>query len=224
MNKRYLPYIIFLIFSIAVVALLLLPDKKITTKTKFANEKKTLANLAEQLDTALWENTEEKLLLAERGILLSKEIKDNNHLALFLYLKSNLLFQLEKFDSLEYYAQSAIALSDSIGNKLLKARTQNVIASYYVLHAGNYHEAFLHFLDVLKLSEQVGSTKGMASASNNIGLIYRRLNEPKKALKYFQNALDYFQKEGDQRNAALVNTNIGTCYIDLLQYENAIKY
>ncbi len=224
MNRRYLPYLILFIFSVAIVALLLLPDKRPYVSKQYENEKKILNDLAKQLDTAFWQNSEDKLQLAQQAITLSEQINDSEMLALFLYLKSNFLFQLEMYDSLEHYTKAAIAISDNAGNKLIKARAHSIIANYYLHHTGNYYDAFLHFQDVLKLSEQLELAKGLAVANNGIGMIYERLSDPEKALLYYKKALDYFQKEGDMRNTALISMNIGNCYSTIKQYDDAISY
>lgn len=116
--------------------------------------------------------------------------------ALFLYLKSNFLFQLEMYDSLEYYTKAAIGTSANVGNKLIKARAHSIIANYHLHHTGNYYDAFLHFQDVLKLSEQLELAKGLAVANNGIGMIYEKLSDPGKALLYYKKHRTIFRKRG----------------------------
>lgn len=224
MNRRYLPYLILFILSVAIVASLCRPGKKTPVSKQYENEKKILHDLAGQLDTAFWQNCEDKLQLTEQAITLSKQINDNEMQALFLYLKSNFLFQLEMYDSLEYYTKAAIGISAGVGNKLIKARAHSIIANYHLHHTGNYYDAFLHFQDVLKLSEQLELAKGLAVANNGIGMIYEKLSDPGKALLYYKKASDYFQEEGDMRNMALVSMNMGNCYSAMKQYDDAIGY
>jgi tetratricopeptide (TPR) repeat protein len=63
-----------------------------------------------------------------------------------------------------------------------------------------------YFGQALPIRREVGDRAGEAVTLNNIGLVYRRLGEPRRALEYYEQALPIMQEVGNRAGEAV------TCY------------
>lgn len=75
-------------------------------------------------------------------------------------------------------------------------------------------KAYEFFLRALKIAEKFNHQKGIASAYNNIGLIYKERHNSKKALEFFNKSLEISKKISEKRGISSVNTNIGNIYAE----------
>jgi CHAT domain-containing protein len=76
----------------------------------------------------------------------------------------------------------------------------------------------------LQLFQAVGDRRGMASATNNLGLLYSALGEKQTALDNYDQSLRLFKEIGDRRRQAYSLHNIGMIHAGRGEYKLALDY
>ncbi len=76
----------------------------------------------------------------------------------------------------------------------------------------------------LKLARKRGNKKGIAAASNTLGLIWLKKGDHQKALDYFLESLNVRKEMNDKKGMALTAGEIGFVYHQLRDYEKALQY
>jgi len=70
----------------------------------------------------------------------------------------------------------------------------------------------------------MSNSNGIAAVTGNIALVFTFLNQPEKALKYYDNAIELYSQIGNKEGLARNWGNIGIVYSDMKQYDKSIKY
>jgi len=91
-----------------------------------------------------------------------------------------------------------------------------------------YNSRFIESLDehikslnyYRKTSDSVGTMKCL----NNLGVVLRKLNQEKEAMKYYLEALEIAQSIKDERSIAISLNGIGNVFINIEQYDKAMPY
>lgn len=110
-------------------------------------------------------------------------------------------------------------LNESIPTKVL-VRSYETVGNVYD-YQGKYDEAIKYYLEAI----DAASPSSLATASHhNIGLIYRKLNNFKKAYEYFQNCEDLSRKTDDFRSLASTLNNLGIIKRNEKKYGEALAY
>ncbi|MBK7668487.1 MAG: tetratricopeptide repeat protein [Sphingobacteriaceae bacterium] len=104
-----------------------------------------------------------------------------------------------------------------------ESKALNTIGASYQMR-GNYVKAIDSYQKCLKIMEELGDTKGIASAMGNIGSLYIDLKEFKKALGYQMRCLKLVQQIGNIQGVASALNNICIIYTGLKDYDQAISY
>ncbi len=89
---------------------------------------------------------------------------------------------------------------------------------------GGYDSAMLNYAKSLKINEELGYAKGMASSFNNIGNIHLFHGNYNKAIEYYLKALTISKKLSSKEGMAMCYGNIGNVYIYQGNYDNAVDY
>ncbi|MEI6817620.1 MAG: ATP-binding protein [Bacteroidota bacterium] len=76
----------------------------------------------------------------------------------------------------------------------------------------------------LEVAQKLDNTKMIASALNNLGLIYLRYSKPAKALEYFNNCLMDRKSLGDKKGMGVVLANIGFATVLTGDMDKAAEY
>ena len=92
------------------------------------------------------------------------------------------------------------------------------------LFKGNYSESMNHYLEGLRICEEIEYKSKLPHYYNNIGIVYMRLHENHKALNYYLQALKIFEKLSDTNNMAMAMGNIASIYSSMNNPEIAKKY
>lgn len=122
----------------------------------------------------------------------------------------------------EYYlsgAQAAHRLKEYDNQVVMY---NNVAKTYYL--EGFYPKALDYCLKALKVSEESGNKKGVASNLGNIGIIFKEQGDNKKALSYFLRALKIHRELNNTESQATVLGNIGVVYQMMKDYDKALDY
>ncbi|TET22092.1 MAG: tetratricopeptide repeat protein, partial [Candidatus Stahlbacteria bacterium] len=80
------------------------------------------------------------------------------------------------------------------------------------IRSSDYKNAEQTFLEMITIAEQAKLDEALSAALGNIGLVYRTLGEPRKALDYHQKALEIDEKIGSLEGQANQLGNIGIVY------------
>ncbi|WP_339811659.1 ATP-binding protein [uncultured Imperialibacter sp.] len=118
-------------------------------------------------------------------------------------------------DSLQYYFEKSLHLSDSLGDKKYHTLTMNS-RGLYLVSKRRFEEAVNIFYDVLRSHEEAGNPYGEMAALNNIGLVFMELRQYAKAISNFKKALPKIPEPHP-----VVLNNIGSCYGSLSRYDSA---
>lgn len=129
---------------------------------------------------------------------------------------------LQKIDAIENYDRAVELLKEGYPEESLKilipyieSNPQNLDAIYYTSVAyreiGNHQKALLYLQDLFNILET-------PEVDNEIGLNLAFLGYFNEAIEYFQKALKFKPKDSS------IMTNIGVCYLNLNNLENAKKF
>ncbi len=91
---------------------------------------------------------------------------------------------------------------------------------------GLYDVAMKYFLDALKLVDTPDKKYGdrIGQSYNNLGLLYKDMNEMDKSYDYFQRALNYYKESNETRMISYTLNNIGIVYKKVGEYDKALEY
>ncbi len=135
-------------------------------------------------------------------------------------LKAQILKRLERY-------QEAI---ESIQIPLNVARRNSYVEECEMLlntlalghfYLGHYDKSILIHLENLRIKELNGSS-GRIVSYNNIGLLYYKLEDYKRALGYFQKGIETV--DGDSTLATILYFNVALCYSCLKEHKLALSY
>ncbi|MBC8466431.1 MAG: tetratricopeptide repeat protein [Deltaproteobacteria bacterium] len=91
-------------------------------------------------------------------------------------------------------------------------------------NGARYHDALEIWKKALNLAQEQGREKLEGNFFIMIGLTYCDLNQHKKALRYYKQALVKFKKTKDMEGVGNTLVNIGSVYDKLDQYERSLGY
>lgn len=118
------------------------------------------------------------------------------------------------------YAQHVL---NQTSDQIYKARALNRIANgYYFLN--EYKLALEYYIKSLELSENNNYSKGVATVTNNIGLIYKLLGDYDMAVEYYNRSLEIEIKNNNPTGILSTSLNLGNIYYSLKDFNRALKY
>lgn len=126
-------------------------------------------------------------------------------------------------DSTFILGQKQLEIAQSKKLKKQESKAYNTIGASFQMK-GNYVKAIDSYQKCLKIMEDLGDMKGIASAMGNIGSLYIDLKDFKKALGYQMRCLKLVQQIGNIEGVASSLNNISIIYTGLKDYEEAISY
>jgi two-component sensor histidine kinase/Tfp pilus assembly protein PilF len=165
--------------------------------------------------------SQNKSIIDSLNLRLQTSRSDTNKILLL----SNLCYEYANSDpnkALVYgrLGQSlAIKLDFKKGNALCLGKMGMI---YY--NQGEYENALVHYLQALKINEEIGNKNGVSDNLCNIGTVYRTQKKYEKALEYQFRALKMDEDMGSNYAIASDHTNIGNIYFDAENYQKAMIY
>ncbi len=126
-------------------------------------------------------------------------------------------------DSTYLLGQKQLEIAQAKKLKKQESKAYNTIGASFQVR-GNYVKAIDSYQKCLKLMEELGDTKGIASAMGNIGSLYIDLKQFSKALGYQMRCLKLVQQIGNIEGVASSLNNISIIYTGLKNYDEAISY
>jgi tetratricopeptide (TPR) repeat protein len=88
---------------------------------------------------------------------------------------------------------------------------------------GCYERALDHFYRANELFTAIGDSRGMAMSANNIGVVYRAMDEAAAAIPFFEDALRMYRSLGDQEDVRQTLSNLAAAQVDTGDYGSARK-
>ena len=121
------------------------------------------------------------------------------------------------------YLLPALALAQKTGDKMRIFSALNNIGTIYYnkKDTASKAKALNYFITALPLSEAMGNKDAVGVISENIGEIYMELNQPEKALKYFEKCISVL---GDSANSLGAYNGIAKLYLKKGDYDQALTY
>jgi tetratricopeptide (TPR) repeat protein len=123
--------------------------------------------------------------------------------------------------ALEYYTLASEIYNET-GKRGMQSRLYNRIGmTYYSI--GIYDKAVKFVMESIELKDPA-DLNGRAIGYNNLGTIYKDLNEPDKALENYLMALAMHKERGDSLEMPQVLTNIGNTFFIQERNDSALAY
>ncbi|MDD7915843.1 tetratricopeptide repeat protein [Polaribacter ponticola] len=120
--------------------------------------------------------------------------------------------------------------SKKYSNEALQTTKDSIIkaSSYINIGACNrklglYKDAISNYLNALKIYEAKKSLKEIATANNNIAIVYSYLNLNKKSLEYYNKAKHTFENLNDKKGISQTYNNIAIVYANEGKLETSLK-
>ncbi|MBN2682940.1 MAG: tetratricopeptide repeat protein [Bacteroidales bacterium] len=154
--------------------------------------------------------SQEELNIAKRG---SKEYVDALNYA------GKASYYLDEYKQGIFYLEDALREATKLNYQEGRA---NVLFSLGDLHIllGIYGKAIDYLVESLEIFQEIKNNTGTAYCLNGLGIIHMNQGNFEKAYEYFERALAF----GDQYTKADSYTNMGTLYIKMEAFDEAIKY
>ncbi|MDP9957059.1 tetratricopeptide (TPR) repeat protein [Epilithonimonas hungarica] len=118
-----------------------------------------------------------------------------------------------------------ILLKITSGHKKIKETLAKTLGSKGVAHSeqNNYAKALECDFEALKIYEETKNELQISKLYNNIGVIYKSIDDKEKALQYFLKA-NKISKNKDEATFAASASNIGLIYLYQNRLDNSKKY
>ena len=120
--------------------------------------------------------------------------------------------------------------SKKYSNEALQTTKDSIVkaSSYINIGACNrklglYKDAISNYLNALKIYEAKKSLKEIATANNNIAIVYSYLNLNKKSLEYYNKAKHTFENLNDKKGISQTYNNIAIVYANEGKLETSLK-
>lgn len=165
-------------------------------------------------------NIDSARLHLQKAINLSKnQINDSVKAKTLVYRVENLL-NSDKYDSVFFYAEKAIAMKKNIQPNLMIDLYAMIGTTFY--YKSDYAKAIETHLKAEKLSDENEIEEGKARVYNNIGIAYIKLKNWKKAEEYMDKSLKICIQFDIKRGISYTLGNLGIIYKNLDKQDEAI--
>jgi two-component system, NtrC family, sensor kinase len=166
---------------------------------------------------------EEAFIQTQKAEKIFESIKDMDGAAKCLMSYGNISRRKENpLDALKKYS-AALDICLVTGNKQSTAFCYSSIGVVQYYHLINHPEALRNFFAALRLWEELGARREIASMQQYIGRIYYTQGNNTAALKYFTVAEQGFQAINDSINTAEASSSIADIYFSNGNYTEALE-
>ncbi len=148
--------------------------------------------------------------------------KTERQKAMLLNDISNSYGQIDAKKAIQY-GESALNLAQKNGWKDILSRTYNLLGMNNQ-RLKNYDAAIDYYLKALKINEDAGNKKNIASLSASIGSLYYSKKDTSNALDYYLRAAKFNEEIGNKKSLQVLYSNIGNVYNDMANIPKALEY
>jgi tetratricopeptide (TPR) repeat protein len=128
---------------------------------------------------------------------------------------------MQQYDSAVYYLNAVLKLANPQSNKKLIGSAYNSLGVVYEKKA-NYKRSSEHYMQALKIFEEIGLLQGYVMTCNNLGVVYKNLKNYPLAIAYYSKAMAALKKSGNE--SELVYLNLGGLYDVMKDFKKALYY
>ena len=152
---------------------------------------------------------------------LIEKTLDKKTLALLFYEKGKLIFYMEKYREATQYIIESLSLLEDMEDSEFKGEVMFHIASMYIIMGDltNAEKILKKILEILPENHHFH-----LAAIHNLGDLYKRAGDMKKAEQYFMECYNKASKYGDNFMAAYSSENLSELYAMEKDKENTIKW
>ncbi len=152
-------------------------------------------------------------------VLINETKSDTTKIRALTYLGLN--YKNSKEESLPLYKQAFRIASRKKDSAFMAYSYGNIATVYY--YSTQYDSALFYMDKELGIRRKLKNQKAYIAALNNVGILYRKLNNLPGALACFQERLSYEQKNGDSLGVAEVYNNMANLYDQYGDRQKALK-
>lgn len=135
--------------------------------------------------------------------------------------KGEILEQNGSWEGAEDEYNRALQISSTLNDKVLSGRTNNALGNLNILK-GNY-DAARNFLEVaVTWFEEMKDETGIAKVYGNLGNLYLRQGDYKKAIDYFDRSIRMSDRNNEKVRANIVSS-LGLAHMNLGNYKEGIE-
>lgn len=155
-----------------------------------------------------------------KAVAIYEEIKDEEKLAR-VYNNIGVVYraQSEDFKALDYFTK-AQKIQEKNGDKTVGITTTN-IGNLHVKQK-NYNQALQFYMKALRLFEKYPDARGLGELYNNLGLYYKAINDPNKAMESWNLAIASFDSIGDKFGKSDTYLHIGEFLFEQNRFQEAL--
>ena len=154
---------------------------------------------------------------------LSEKLRDTNAIAASYWDLGQFYYNRDILDSAYYYFNKAKENYSKIGEKRNTARLLLNMASIQQ-DFKDYTGSEVTIIKAIQLLKPLKNDKQLYAAYNNLGILFKELEEFDRSLYYYNKALNYLQKVQIKEKFPTLWNNIGNVYLDKKDYKTAISY
>jgi tetratricopeptide (TPR) repeat protein len=160
------------------------------------------------------------LSMAQESLRQAEELGEDELITEALFQLSLIHYFLESFEEARVYME--IGLTHARLHSL-KNMEGDFLNAQGVLEwkQGNLFEATAKLKEALAIKQTAGQWVGMASISNNLGIIYYSLKQYPEAVKNYEQGLEWLGDNDNNRMRASLHSNIGESLIPLGKFAEA---
>jgi len=153
----------------------------------------------------------------------ARELRLPTLVAEILWRRGMMSIFVGDYDSADECLRSALELASAENNQQLQGLTLAGLAKNLV-YRGEYAAAIPRFEEALETFEKLESPFHCAIIWSELANCYLNVDEPEKALQFFQKAESVFLESGATPNYQVCLANIGNVYLYLREFLTAISY
>jgi len=171
----------------------------------------------------LYQNPEEALKYAEKGLHISKQLAYKKGIAQCLNSIGNINYTLGNYETAINYFNKALEIFYEITDEKNYAICLNNIGNAYTRQS-NYLKALTYLRNAERIFENLGDINGMSLCYNNLGNLYFHQQNFRKAKEYYDKTLQIALETGDRSRLLHYLINVGNIEMSKNEHSKAISY
>ncbi|MHA2371258.1 MAG: tetratricopeptide repeat protein, partial [Candidatus Hodarchaeales archaeon] len=143
--------------------------------------------------------------------------------ALLAHQKGAICLRKGELDRALEYLQQSLKLSDTLGEKLQFAESNNLVGIIYAMK-GEFDQALQYHQTSFAMSEELSSKLEIGRSLNNIGIVYMQQGDLDRALQYYEQCLPFYEAVGNRDNIGGTLNNLGLIYQNKGKLKRALEF
>lgn len=167
---------------------------------------------------------DKSLYYYNNSLEIAIELQDKKNIA-YEYNNIGVVYKTQgKYQKAIEYYQKSYEIHEQMGNNLYAGWALGNIANIYWNFGIDYQKALDANLKALELIRKANRPTYEALILNNIGLVYKSLNNPTKAIEYLTQSLEISERIKNLFGVAQAQSSLIEIYLEAGDYSLALKY